>query len=55
MVDDIYNAMNDKNGMKIYHAEMRIMTLLISKPQYELKTIMHMYKWKDNRYILRHT
>ena len=38
MVDDIYNAALDKNGMKIYNAVMKMMKHLISKVHCELMT-----------------
>ena len=38
MVDDIYNAAHDKNGMKIYNAVVKIMKHLISKIHYEPMT-----------------
>ena len=38
MVDDIYNAAHDKNGMKIYNAVVKIMKHLISKIHSELMT-----------------
>ena len=38
MVDDIYIAAHDKNGMKIYNAVVKIMKHLISKIHGELMT-----------------
>ena len=38
MVDDIYNAAHDKNGMKIYNAVVKKMKHLISKIHCELTT-----------------
>ena len=38
MVDDIYNAAHDKNGMKIYNAVVKIIKHLISKIHCKLIT-----------------
>ena len=38
MVDDIYNAAQDKNRMKIYNAVVKIMKHLISEIHCELMT-----------------
>ena len=38
MVDDIYNAAHDKNGMKIYNAVVKMMKHFISKVHCELMT-----------------
>ena len=38
MVDDMYNAAHDKNGIKIYNAVVKIMKHLISKIHCELMT-----------------
>ena len=38
MVNDIYNAAQDKNDVKIYNAVVKIMKHVIGKIHYQLKT-----------------
>ena len=40
MVNDIYNAAHDKNGMKIYNAVVKMMKHAITKIHYDLMTAL---------------